>query len=395
MIAGLGLLACATIGRAEQINTLASFDGTDGSYPQSTLTLVGSTLYGMTSQGGSSGVGTLFSLPITGGTPTVLVNFDGSTAYPGFGALTQIGSTFYGTTSGGGGHGSLFSVPVTGGTPTVLASLDGNNGHWIYSTPTLSQDGLTFYGTAQSGGSGNVGTLFSVPVTGGTPSVLANFNGSSGSYPQSTVTLSQDGLTLYGTTSWGGTYDDGTVFKYSLTDDTFTVLANFDGANGSSPQGPLVLSQDGSTLYGTTVGGGGGNGTVFSLAVTGGTPTVLASFSGTNGASPESSVILIGSTLYGTTAAGGAYNDGAVFSVPVTGGTITVLANFNGTNGSSPYSPLTQVGSTLYGMTRSGGENGYGTVFSLSVETVPEPSTVVLFGFSGLAMFGFARRQRR
>ena len=47
---------------------------------------------------------------------------------------------------------------------------------------------------------------------------------------------------------------------------------------GLAPTPALTLS--GSTLYGTTIGGGAnGEGTVFSVPVTGGSPTTLATFS--------------------------------------------------------------------------------------------------------------------
>ena len=42
------------------------------------------------------------------------------------------------------------------------------------------------------------GTVFSVPVSGGSPTVLASFNGSNGNIPMGGLTLS--GNTLYGTT---------------------------------------------------------------------------------------------------------------------------------------------------------------------------------------------------
>ena len=51
------------------------------------------------------------------------------------------------------------------------------------------------------------------------------------------------------------------------------------------------------------------------------TPTVLASFNGTNGESPEAGLTLVGSTLYGTAGYGGGSGDGEVFSVPLSGGT--------------------------------------------------------------------------
>jgi uncharacterized repeat protein (TIGR03803 family) len=46
---------------------LHSFAGgaNDGSRPQGDLTLIGSTLYGMTVAGGSSDLGTVFSLPVS------------------------------------------------------------------------------------------------------------------------------------------------------------------------------------------------------------------------------------------------------------------------------------------------------------------------------------------
>ena len=78
------------------------------------------------------------------------------------------------------------------------------------------------------------------------------------------------------------------------------------------------------------MGGTSNDGTIFSIPVTGGTPTDLVSFNGTNGGEPYGDLTLIGSTLYGTTAGGGANNDGTVFSIPVTGGAPTTLASFNG-----------------------------------------------------------------
>ena len=105
---------------------------------------------------------------------------------------------------------------------------------------------------------------------------------------------------------------------------------------------------------------------MFSIPVTGGTPTNLFSFDGTHGASPYGDLTLSGSTLYGMTFLGGANSAGTAFGLPVGGGTPTVLYSFDANDGDSPYGSLTPSGSTLYGMTSSGGANGEGTIFAVT-----------------------------
>jgi len=87
------------------ITSLASFDGTDGRVPLSGVIVSGSTLYGTTSSGGANDDGVVFSLPIGGGTPTVLGSFDGSDGAQPEGSLLLSGNTLYGTTESGGADG--------------------------------------------------------------------------------------------------------------------------------------------------------------------------------------------------------------------------------------------------------------------------------------------------
>ena len=94
-----------------------------------------------------------------------------------------------------------------------------------------------------------------------------------------------------------------------------------------------------------------------------GTLTTLASFDRANGSYPEGGVMLSGNTVYGTATGGGAYGDGAIFSVPTTGGNPTLIGSFNGVNGSAPYGSLAMSGGFLYGTTYSGGSYRSGTIF--------------------------------
>ena len=144
----------------------------------------------------------------------------------------------------------------------------------------------------------------------------------------------------------GGANSDGTIFSIPVGGGTPTILASFNGTNGAAPNGSLTLSADGSTFYGmTSQGGAGGVGTIFSEPVGGGTPTVLASFTGATAGNdsgiPYGDLTLIGGTLYGMTGSGGANGDGTIFSMPASGGPITTLASFNGTDGGGPHGSLT------------------------------------------------------
>ena len=129
----LAMLAWALAARpsdAQTLTTLASFNGTDGDEPNGSLTLIGSTLYGMTAQGGANRDGTIFSIPVTGGSLTTLHSFNGTDGGSPDGNLTPSGLTLYGMTSAGGstGSGTIFSIPLAGGGVTNLASFNRADG---------------------------------------------------------------------------------------------------------------------------------------------------------------------------------------------------------------------------------------------------------------------------
>ena len=128
-----------------------------------------------------------------------------------------------------------------------------------------------------------------------------------------------------------------------------------------------------------------------SSAADGQTFTVLGSFNGTNGASPNGSLTLSGSTLYGMTNVGGVSGYGNVFSINTDGtGFQNLLAFSGGTDGNSPGGGLTLSGSTLYGATEFGGTNGLGNVFSINTDGGGFQN---LLSFSGTSGHGRSARQ--
>ena len=310
--------------------------GTDGEGPAAGLTLVGSTVYGTTSQGGTDGGadGTIFSYNPSTNDYQVLYSFQGGASdgsNPDAG-LTLVGTTLYGTTSSGGsaGDGTIFSFNLNTNVEKVLYSFQGGSSDGAEPLAGLTLVGSTLYGTTSSGGSvGGVdvvggGTIFSYNTNTNAYQVLYSFQGGNivnnafsldGSDPDAGLTLV--GATLYGTTSTGGSNEDGTIFAYTLNTNNYQSVYSFQGnpyalqstaapgayIDGAAPEGGLTFV--GSTLYGTTSSGGvDENGTIFSYNPNTNDEQVLYSFQGgtSDGAEPLAGLTLDGSTLYGTTA---------------------------------------------------------------------------------------------
>jgi uncharacterized repeat protein (TIGR03803 family) len=314
--------------------------GASGAYdavnpsPASRLLDVNGTLYGTTLYGGktanlpSLGDGAVYSISPTG-TEKVLYSFDRSAhgAYGPQGALIDVKGTLYGTTWSGGKYddstgehgGTVFSVNKKSGTQIVHSFGRGRDGRILWCS-LLDVNGM-LYGVTLEGGSHDVasggdGTVFSISPT-GTERVLHDFNSTDGANPYDASGLIDVNGTLYGTTEFGGTYNQGTVFSMSLTG-TERVLHSF-GSSGANPDGtePIAgLTNVNGTLYGTTNTGGKNNlGTIFSISLTG-SERVLHSFGkGTDGSDPQAGFLDVNGTLYGVTTHGGKKNFGTVYAL--------------------------------------------------------------------------------
>ena len=226
--------------------------------------------------------------------------------------------------------------------------------------------------------------LSAVAAQAQTFTTLFSFNNSDGANPQASLIMDAQG-NLYGTTSYGGTYGFGTVFKLDPSGNE-TVLHSFAGnlEDGGTPDANLIVDASGN-LYGTTYQGASpsGSGTVFRLDSSG-NETILHSFTGgSDGGHPECGLIMDAQgNLYGTTFEGGAYGDGTVFKVDPSRNE-TVLHSFTGgSDGYMPYAGLIiDAQGNLYGTTFSSDNpaQGNGVVFKLD----PAGSETVLYSFTG------------
>lgn len=284
---GQGTVFLLTPGGTE--TPLYSFaGGVDGAQPYGGV-IFGSdgNLYGTTYAGGQFTYGTFYRVT-PAGVETVLHDFGGSLtdgAQPRVGVVLGKDLNFYGTTYTGGqsGNGTVYQVTSTG-TETPLYAFTGGVDGGTPSRMILASDG-NFYGTTVYGGAHNVGAVFRFSPTGGEAGIYS-FSGTfgptspvgtvDGANPNRGLIEGSDG-NLYGTTFFGGTYDEGTVFKVTRTG-VETVVYSFSG-NGSVPNSTdgahpagLMQARDGS-FYGTTVIGGAntnystsGNGAIFRLS---------------------------------------------------------------------------------------------------------------------------------
>jgi uncharacterized repeat protein (TIGR03803 family) len=228
------------------------------------------------------------------------------------------------------------------------------------------------FGTANLGGAGNQGAVFELVKSGNsyTENVLYSFAGgtSDGASPNGGLIADGNG-NLFGTTTFGGAGNQGTVFELVKSSSSYTekVLYSFaGGSDGANPYGTLIMDGNGN-LFGTTDhGGGSGVGTVFEMVKNGSgynAPTILHSFAdGSDGAFLQFGVIADGNgDLFGTTNQGGnASSDGTVFELVkgVSGYTKITLYSFAGgtSDGAGPYGTLFMDGNgNLFGATHGGG----------------------------------------
>ncbi len=175
---------------------------------------------------------------------------------------------------------------------------------------------------------------------------------------------------FYGGTDYGGTYGDGTLYRFTLPS-TLKVLHQFTGgADGFGTGAAPVEAQD-KNLYGVTTG------PAYRVTLkTGAFKTLPHNAPGETFAS-----LLLASNgyMYGVTYAGGTFGDGTVFRM-TTGGAIHTEYNFTGgTDGSCPASDLFQGSDgNLYG-TITGYCGSSGAVFQFN------PKTKALVGMHSFA----------
>ncbi len=227
---------CGTVFKldtAGEVTILYRFTGRTGGGPASggLVRDPAGNLYGTTPNGGvfqnncktasGRGCGAVFKIDTTG-KETVLYSFTGGTDgwFPVGGVVRDAAGNLYGMTNGGGdfncnpgfGCGTVFKVDTTG-KETVLHNFAGAaDGELPWGGLIRDAAGNLYGATPYGGGEVSEGTVFKVDTT-GKETVLYTFgNADIAAFPLAGVSRDAAG-NLYGTTSGGGTFRSGTVFK--------------------------------------------------------------------------------------------------------------------------------------------------------------------------------------
>ncbi len=386
------------------LTLLYSFTGSpDGQWPLGIVLDSQGNLYGSTQYGGlpSCGpvqrplisCGTVFKLD-TSGQETVLHRFtfgNGDGMVPEGSVMRDSAGNLYGTTYYGGdprcfpggeyyGCGMVFKLDPNG-RETVLHEFEGvGQGDGAAPAARLVQDGFgNLYGTTSNGGDAQCiphygeqgcGTVFKID-TAGHETVLHRFTGAptDGQIPSGLI-IDAHGI-MYGTTTFGGRHDFGTVFRVDPSGNE-TILYSFRGAavgDGAVAGGTLTRDSQGN-LYGSTTDGGNlgcaslapGCGTVFKLSAAG-QETVLYRFTGINNDGfPYSTLVLDDAgNLYGLE---GLNYIGTVFKLDASGHE-TVLYSFGY---QEPFELLAIPGQpgSFYGALYNSTLSGPGGIFKLA-----------------------------
>lgn len=407
------------LARSAKFTTLVNFNGTNGGNPAGSL-IQGrdGKLYGTAFDGGSNnnkiclggGCGTVFKISARG-TLTTLYNFCAETncadgANPAAPLLLGRDGNVYGITEIGGanGSGTVFKITASGRLTTLYnwcsqqSCADGAYVNFPETGSFVQATDGNFYGTNDTGGAAFVGTVFKLTPS-GVLTTLYSFcsqtNCADGVYPTGLIQAT-DG-NFYGTTQFGGTNRNGTVFRITPSGELTTLYSFCSQTNctdGAVPFGPLVQAIDGN-FYGTTEAGGtstnklcgGFCGTVFKITAGGGL-TTLYNFCSlancTDGASPAFSLVqATDGNYYGSTLGG---NGNSQYGITVfrliPEGSLTTLHTFD-TVSQGPDALFQATTGIFYGVTLEGGTSNNcgsltcGVAFSLAaglrqfVETVP------------------------
>jgi uncharacterized repeat protein (TIGR03803 family) len=208
-----------------------NFDSLSGEFPFASLVQApNGLLYGTCEGWGAANSGTLFSFDPVSGKDSVLFAFNDTMGSTPLSTLSIVNNVLYGTTSGGGatGNGVLFTYNINTGQYDTIESiytsdLGGASGSTIVDTSLHTIYWVTPWNSNNPSSNGALGSYNM--ITKQEDSVIFNYY--NGSTPTGLLVWDTAANFIYGTNSYGGTHNYGTLFRYNVVTKQDTTLYNF------------------------------------------------------------------------------------------------------------------------------------------------------------------------
>jgi uncharacterized repeat protein (TIGR03803 family) len=231
------------------------------------------------------------------------------------------------------------------------------------------------WGATTYGGDGDIGIIYKLNSDGSGYSIQKSLTGdpnSPGSSPRNDLVQAANGK-LYGTTIEGGANNQGVLFEYDPTNNTFLKIFDFSSAaSGANPVWGLTLASNGK-LYGTTNRGGSSDkGVLFEFDPISKNFSKKIDFSSSlTGYKPSGSLTLASNgRLYGMMENDGTFFNGLIFEYNTITNVFTKKVSdlYIAVGGAGPQGSLKEAsGGKFYGLTSGGGLNGLGVIFEFDI----------------------------
>ena len=260
-------------------------------------------LYGITTYGGPAGCGVLFEYDVNTAQLTTKIAFselDNRGAFPTGSLVQAANGKLYGqATTPDGTAGIIYEYdPIT---DTYTRKFDLPAGTFFGTNAMAEAPDGNLYGITAYGGLNNAGFIFSYNFTGNVFNVVFDMATTTGSTSLGPMLLAANGK-FYGTTNTGGTNNAGVIFEYDYVTNNYTDKIDLLPATGSEPWGSLTAFTNGK-LYGhSRSGGASNNGVLFEYDYTTNTYTKKIDMEFATGAGPQGSLTVANNgKMYGIT----------------------------------------------------------------------------------------------
>ncbi len=225
------------------------------------------------------------------------------------------------------------------------------------------------WGTTSEGGDYGAGTIYKTDSVGRNPTVIHEFLASNDAIAPyySKPCMASIGK-IYGTTSGGGRYGRGVLYEFDPVNSSYNRLHSFSFSTGQSPYSDPIQGSNGK-LYGLTQQGGQGNrGALYEYDLSTDKYKILASLQSDNAEFPYGRLVEgANQMMYGTTTKGGDSLDGVLFAYDIVADSMMIKYHFGDSMGRNPRTTLIKASNgKMYGLCPSGGRKNYGVIFEFN-----------------------------